>query len=70
MCVNTDKTYKLIIVELPEIEFHFAPIFYEIFSEIYQKIISKQLKKTIKVWSRRDKKLKANCKIPGRHILL
>ncbi|KRZ48710.1 Deoxyribonuclease-2-alpha [Trichinella nativa] len=39
-------------------------------SEIYQKIISKQLKKTIKVWSRRDKKLKANCKIPGRHILL
>ncbi|KRY44266.1 Deoxyribonuclease-2-alpha, partial [Trichinella britovi] len=37
--------------------------------EIYQKIISKQLKKTIKVWSRRDKKLKANCKIPGRHIL-
>ncbi|KRZ87446.1 Plancitoxin-1 [Trichinella sp. T8] len=38
--------------------------------EIYQKIISKQLKKTIKVWSRRDKKLKANCKIPGRHILL
>ncbi|KRX34991.1 hypothetical protein T05_5755 [Trichinella murrelli] len=39
-------------------------------SEIYQKIISKQLKKTIKVWSRRDKKLKSNCKIPGRHILL
>ncbi|KRX60168.1 Deoxyribonuclease-2-beta [Trichinella sp. T9] len=38
--------------------------------EIYQKIISKQLKKTIKVWSRRDKKLKTNCKIPGRHILL
>ncbi|KRX34865.1 Plancitoxin-1 [Trichinella murrelli] len=38
--------------------------------EIYQKVISKQLKKTIKVWSRRDKKLKANCKIPGRHILL
>ncbi|KRX33955.1 Plancitoxin-1, partial [Trichinella murrelli] len=38
--------------------------------EIYQKIISRQLKKTIKVWSRRDKKLKANCKIPGRHILL
>ncbi|KRY08257.1 Plancitoxin-1 [Trichinella patagoniensis] len=38
--------------------------------EIYQKIISKQLKKTVKVWSRRDKKLKANCKIPGRHILL
>ncbi|XP_003381838.1 deoxyribonuclease II family protein [Trichinella spiralis] len=37
--------------------------------EIYQKIISRQLKKTIKVWSRRDKKLKANCKIPGRHIL-
>ncbi|KRY42197.1 Deoxyribonuclease-2-alpha [Trichinella spiralis] len=38
--------------------------------EIYQKLISRQLKKTIKVWSRRDKKLKANCKIPGRHILL
>ncbi|KRZ98151.1 Plancitoxin-1 [Trichinella sp. T8] len=38
--------------------------------EIYKKIISKQLKKTIKVWSRRDKKLKANCKIPGRHILI
>ncbi|KRX19665.1 Plancitoxin-1 [Trichinella nelsoni] len=38
--------------------------------EIYQKIISKKLKNTIKVWSRRDKKLKANCKIPGRHILL
>ncbi|XP_003381839.1 deoxyribonuclease II family protein [Trichinella spiralis] len=38
--------------------------------QIYQKIISRQLKKTIKVWSRRDKKLKANCKIPGRHILL
>ncbi|KRY00498.1 Deoxyribonuclease-2 [Trichinella pseudospiralis] len=34
------------------------------------KIISKQLKKTIKVWSRRDKKLKANCKIRGRQILL
>ncbi|KRX77340.1 Plancitoxin-1 [Trichinella sp. T6] len=38
--------------------------------EIYKKIISKQLKKTIKVWSRRDKKLKANCRIHGRHILL
>ncbi|KRZ48765.1 Deoxyribonuclease-2-alpha [Trichinella nativa] len=38
--------------------------------EIYQRIISRQLKKTIKVWTRRDKKLKANCKIPGRHILL
>ncbi|KRZ94097.1 Deoxyribonuclease-2-alpha, partial [Trichinella sp. T8] len=54
-----------------------APVSVQIFSksgrskyEIYQKIISKQLKKTIKVWSRRDKKLKANCKIPGRHILL
>ncbi|KRY53440.1 Plancitoxin-1 [Trichinella britovi] len=53
------------------------PVSVQIFSksgrskyEIYQKIISKQLKKTIKVWSRRDKKLKANCKIPGRHILL
>ncbi|KRZ34502.1 Plancitoxin-1 [Trichinella pseudospiralis] len=38
--------------------------------EIYKKIISKQLKKTIKVWSKRDKKLQANCKISGRHILL
>ncbi|KRX64895.1 Plancitoxin-1 [Trichinella sp. T6] len=54
-----------------------APVSVQIFSksgrskyEIYQKIISKQLKKTIKVWSRRDKKLKANCKIPGRHTLL
>ncbi|KRY27140.1 Deoxyribonuclease-2-alpha [Trichinella spiralis] len=54
-----------------------APVSVQIFSksgrskyEIYQKIISRQLKKTIKVWSRRDKKLKANCKIPGRHILL
>ncbi|KAL1238814.1 Plancitoxin-1 [Trichinella spiralis] len=28
--------------------------------EIYQKLISRQSKKTIKVWSRRDKKLKAN----------
>ncbi|KRX76189.1 Plancitoxin-1 [Trichinella sp. T6] len=53
------------------------PVLVQIFSksgrskyEIYQKIISRQLKKTIKVWSRRDKKLKANCKIPGRHILL
>ncbi|KRY08800.1 Plancitoxin-1 [Trichinella patagoniensis] len=53
------------------------PVSVQIFSksgrskyEIYQKIISRQLKKTIKVWSRRDKKLKANCKIPGRHILL
>ncbi|KRZ81733.1 Plancitoxin-1, partial [Trichinella sp. T8] len=59
---NTDKMYKLIT--------HFALLFLEMISEIYQKIISKQLKKTIKVWSRRDKKLKANCKIPGRHILL
>ncbi|KRZ48825.1 Plancitoxin-1 [Trichinella nativa] len=53
------------------------PVSVQIFSksrrskyEIYQKIISRQLKKTIKVWSRRDKKLKTNCKIPGRHILL
>ncbi|KRZ44476.1 Plancitoxin-1, partial [Trichinella pseudospiralis] len=53
------------------------PVTVQIFSkserskyEIYQKIISKQLKKTIKVWSRRDKKLKANCKIRGRQILL
>ncbi|KRY36483.1 Plancitoxin-1, partial [Trichinella spiralis] len=38
--------------------------------EIYKKIISKQLKKTIKVWSKRDNKLQANCKISGRHILL
>ncbi|KRZ78162.1 Plancitoxin-1 [Trichinella papuae] len=49
---------------------HFVLPCLEMFSEIYQKIISKQLKKTIKVWSRRDKKLKANCKIPGRQILL
>ncbi|KRX55713.1 Plancitoxin-1 [Trichinella sp. T9] len=34
--------------------------------EIYKKIISKQLKKTIK----KRQKMKANCKIPGRHILL
>ncbi|KRZ47379.1 hypothetical protein T02_10743, partial [Trichinella nativa] len=28
------------------------------------------LKKTIKVWSRRDNKLKGDCRVPGRYIRL
>ncbi|KRY26341.1 Deoxyribonuclease-2-alpha, partial [Trichinella spiralis] len=38
--------------------------------EIYKKVIVKVLKKTIKVWSRRDSKLKGNCRGSQRHIRL
>ncbi|KRZ77511.1 Deoxyribonuclease-2-alpha [Trichinella papuae] len=38
--------------------------------EIYKKVILRRLKKTIKVWSRRDNKLKGDCRIPQRNIRL
>ncbi|KRX69449.1 Deoxyribonuclease-2-alpha [Trichinella sp. T6] len=38
--------------------------------EIYKKVIAKVLKKTIKVWSRRDSKLKGDCRGSQRHIRL
>ncbi|KRY27412.1 Ribosomal RNA-processing protein 8, partial [Trichinella spiralis] len=38
--------------------------------EIYKKVIVKVLKKTIKVWSRRDNKLKGDCRGSQRHIRL
>ncbi|KRY44550.1 hypothetical protein T03_4105, partial [Trichinella britovi] len=41
----------------------------EIF-KIYKKVIVKVLKKTIKVWSRRDSKLKGDCRGSQRHIRL
>ncbi|KRY58454.1 Deoxyribonuclease-2-alpha, partial [Trichinella britovi] len=54
-----------------------APVTVHIYSksesskyEIYKKVIVKALKKTIKVWSRRDNKLKGDCRVPGRHIRL
>ncbi|KRX34114.1 Deoxyribonuclease-2-alpha, partial [Trichinella murrelli] len=40
------------------------------FLEIYKKVILKGLKKTIKVWSRRDNKLKGDCRVPERNIRL
>ncbi|KRZ04823.1 Deoxyribonuclease-2-alpha [Trichinella pseudospiralis] len=52
-----------------------APVTVHIYSksesskyEIYRKVIVKALKKTIKVWSRRDNKLKGDCRVRGRHI--
>ncbi|KRY26906.1 Deoxyribonuclease-2-beta, partial [Trichinella spiralis] len=54
-----------------------APVTVHIYSksetskyEIYKKVIVKALKKTIKVWSRRDSKLKGDCRVPERHIRL
>ncbi|KRZ00286.1 Deoxyribonuclease-2-alpha, partial [Trichinella zimbabwensis] len=38
--------------------------------EIYKKIIVRALKKTIKVWSRRDNKLKGDCRVSQRNIRL
>ncbi|KRZ32459.1 Deoxyribonuclease-2-alpha [Trichinella pseudospiralis] len=38
--------------------------------EIYKKVILRGLKKTIKVWSRRDSKLKGDCRIPQRSLRL
>ncbi|KRY83850.1 Deoxyribonuclease-2-alpha, partial [Trichinella pseudospiralis] len=38
--------------------------------EIYKKVIVKALKKTIKVWSRRDNKLKGDCRVLQRNIRL
>ncbi|KRX14451.1 Deoxyribonuclease-2-alpha [Trichinella nelsoni] len=38
--------------------------------EIYKKVIVKALKKTIKVWSRRDNKLKGDCRVIERNIRL
>ncbi|KRZ47705.1 Deoxyribonuclease-2-alpha, partial [Trichinella nativa] len=54
-----------------------APVTVHIYSksesskyEIYKKVIVKALKKTIKVWSRRDNKLKGDCRVPERHVRL
>ncbi|KRZ92738.1 Deoxyribonuclease-2-beta, partial [Trichinella sp. T8] len=54
-----------------------APVTVHIYSksesskyEIYKKVIVKALKKTIKVWSRRDNKLKGDCRVPERYIRL
>ncbi|KRX51682.1 Deoxyribonuclease-2-beta, partial [Trichinella sp. T9] len=54
-----------------------APVTVHIYSksesskyEIYKKVIVKVLKKTIKVWSRRDSKLKGDCRGSQRHIRL
>ncbi|KRY08821.1 Polyubiquitin-B [Trichinella patagoniensis] len=38
--------------------------------EIYRRVIVKTLKKTIKVWSRRDNKLKGDCRVVERNIRL
>ncbi|KRY45526.1 Deoxyribonuclease-2-alpha, partial [Trichinella britovi] len=38
--------------------------------EMYKRVIVKALKKTIKVWSRRDNKLKGDCRIVERNIRL
>ncbi|KRY26244.1 Deoxyribonuclease-2-alpha, partial [Trichinella spiralis] len=38
--------------------------------EIYRRVIVKALKKTIKVWSRRDNKLKGDCRVVERNIRL
>ncbi|XP_003381637.1 deoxyribonuclease II family protein [Trichinella spiralis] len=38
--------------------------------EIYKRVIVKALKKTIKVWSRRDNKLKGDCRVLERNIRL
>ncbi|KRY44541.1 Deoxyribonuclease-2-alpha, partial [Trichinella britovi] len=38
--------------------------------EFYKKVILRKLKKTIKVWSRRDNKLKGDCRVPERNIRL
>ncbi|KRZ86913.1 Plancitoxin-1 [Trichinella sp. T8] len=38
--------------------------------EIYRRILIKKLKSTIKVWTARDKKLKSDCRIPGKNIRL
>ncbi|KRY06373.1 hypothetical protein T12_6420 [Trichinella patagoniensis] len=43
---------------------------YREFLEIYKKVIVKVLKKTIKVWSRRDRILKGDCRGSQRHIRL
>ncbi|KRX53797.1 Deoxyribonuclease-2-alpha [Trichinella sp. T9] len=54
-----------------------APVTVHIYSksesskyEIFKKVIVKVLKKTIKVWSRRDSKLKGDCRGSQRHIRL
>ncbi|KRY44256.1 Deoxyribonuclease-2-beta [Trichinella britovi] len=54
-----------------------APVTVHIYSksesskyDIYKKVIVKALKKTIKVWSRRDNKLKSDCRVPERYIRL
>ncbi|XP_003378358.1 deoxyribonuclease II family protein [Trichinella spiralis] len=54
-----------------------APVTVHIYSksetskyEMYKKVIVKALKKTIKVWSRRDSKLKGDCRVPERNIRL
>ncbi|KRX73661.1 Deoxyribonuclease-2-beta [Trichinella sp. T6] len=39
-------------------------------SESSKYVIVKALKKTIKVWSRRDNKIKGNCRVPERYIRL
>ncbi|XP_003378195.1 deoxyribonuclease II family protein [Trichinella spiralis] len=54
-----------------------APIDVHIYSksaksryEFYKKVILKKLKKTIKVWSRRDNKLKGDCRVIERNVRL
>ncbi|KRZ06871.1 Deoxyribonuclease-2-alpha [Trichinella zimbabwensis] len=54
-----------------------APVTVHIYSksetskyEIYKKVIVKALKKTIKVWSKRDHKLKGDCRVLQRNIRL
>ncbi|KRZ47996.1 Deoxyribonuclease-2-alpha, partial [Trichinella nativa] len=39
-------------------------------AKIYKRVIVKALKKTIKVWSRRDNKLKGDCRVVERNIRL
>ncbi|KRX53795.1 Deoxyribonuclease-2-alpha [Trichinella sp. T9] len=46
-----------------------APVTVHIY-KIFKKVIVKVLKKTIKVWSRRDSKLKGDCRGSQRHIRL
>ncbi|KRZ82961.1 hypothetical protein T08_16025 [Trichinella sp. T8] len=43
---------------------------YNLHLEFYKKVILKKLKKTIKVWSRRDNKLKGDCRVSQRNIRL
>ncbi|KRY52409.1 Deoxyribonuclease-2-alpha [Trichinella britovi] len=59
---ETAKGHLLLCLTIPESQINAI--------EIYKKIIVKALKKTIKVWSRRDNKLKSDCRVSQRHIRL